>query len=352
MGLINLLRLRRPKGMHIHLRQDDLLKLVVMFSNIYGWVLDIGNLLIPIKSPEQVRRRREEIEANNISFKFLLSVMLTEDMMPDLLEECHEAGADVLKYQPFGTTTNSQFGVRLEKLREKYDVLERALELRMIFTGHWELPYNPLTGKDIPLPLREELSIPYLSDVIDYFPGLTIGVEHISGRPMLQFVQQAPLNVFGGITAHHMGCTRADMRDQGSFNPHYSCRPVLKDFEDCLALMTAVSAEDNDNLIFTPDCAPHLKERKETMSDPPVGIFAPGHIGIPLIIQGLENVGLPIRETALNNFFSYNAERIYSLPPADDEIVLVREPCIVPAEYNGIVPLWAGRQLNWQMKEY
>jgi len=50
-------------------------------------------------------------------------------------------------------------------------------------------------------------------------------------------------------------------------------------------------------------------------------------------------------------FISKNAQQIYNITPSVKEVVLEKKPFTVPAHYNNVVPMYAGKTINYNIKE-
>jgi dihydroorotase len=97
--------------------------------------------------------------------------------------------------------------------------------------------------------------------------------------------------------------------------------------------------------MFGSDSAPHPTHKKECCG------CAAGVFTAPIAIQAL--TGLFEKNGKLENlqtFLSDNAQRIYNFHPRLKEIVLEKEPFLVPQNYNNIVPMFAGEELEWNIK--
>lgn len=344
---MNIIKLLRPNGLHEHLREKELLKKIIRLFNVYGWVVAMGNLKKSVVKAADVRQYRWEIQENNILFEPIMTVMLVNGMTPQILREAWEAGARILKLIPGGASTNSNECVSLENLYKYYPVLREARKLGMIFSGHWELAVNPETKKKIDRIYREIYALPYLRDVIREIPELKIIVEHISTIEMFGFILTSPKNVTVTATAHHLTHSQTDLYEGNRLNPHLLCNPILKFSNTPQIILKYINSAQNEKICFGGDCAAHFKIDKES-GKPPYGIFAPPQIAIPLIIQKSEELEV-LDLDSLNNFFNLNGTRIYNLPPTTEHIILERRPWRVASEFNGIVPLWAGKILNWRI---
>ncbi|MDD5294585.1 MAG: dihydroorotase, partial [Patescibacteria group bacterium] len=158
------LRISRPFDAHVHLREGDILKTVLPYTaDVFFSAVAMGNLKEPISTAEQVRVYREQILSalpSGSNFMPIMSVMLQKNMTPEILEQTFEAGAQVLKFIPAATSTNScaSNGVTIPELRNYYPVLAKAADLGMIFSGHWELARDA-GNVEIPELERERLAI-------------------------------------------------------------------------------------------------------------------------------------------------------------------------------------------------
>lgn len=85
-------------------------------------------------------------------------------------------------------------------------------------------------------------------------------MEHITTKEGVDFVMNAPANVGGTITAHHLLYNRNALL-VGGIKPHFYCLPILKAEVHRQALLAAV-ASGSTKLFLGTDSAPHLESDK------------------------------------------------------------------------------------------
>lgn len=337
----------KPNDFHTHLREKEMLRNVLPHSNVYGYVVPMGNLARPIATTRNVKAYAAEIWRQNPKFMPIMTVMLTKKTTPDILFKACQAGARVLKMIPEGVSTNSHDGIDLALIRHYYPVLEMAQKLNMVFSGHWELGKH-LNGKEIKEIDREREAIAYLDWVIKDFPRLKILIEHASTMEMINLVKRAPKNVAATLTIHHAVLTHglAYNKKGGIKNPFYHCKPIIKLTRDKnIVRMAMISG--NPKFFFGSDSAPHRKEKK-TNDNPAAGIFTPGEIAVPLLCQIFEDECVVPR---LKNFLSVYGADFYGLKPSQEIITLIKKRWTIPDNYGGLTPFMAGKKLNWKIKE-
>jgi dihydroorotase len=135
----------------------------------------------------------------------------------------------------------------------------------------------------------------------------------------------------------------------GGLRPHHYCLPLLKTEADRRSLLGVVASGDRRFFLGT-DSAPHARHAKESACGC-AGIFS-AHAGIELYAQIFESEGILAR---LSGFASEFGADFYQLPRNMQQIVLVREPWVVPAAYpfddgSQLVPFKAGESIAWRLR--
>lgn len=344
---MKILKIIKPDDMHCHLRQGEMLKSVVDFSNVFGKVVVMGNLVKPIIRAININRYRKEILSHNPKFKPIMAVMLTKQTTPKILQDAYSANAKLLKLIPGGTSTNSSDGVRFESIKEYYPVIKIAEKLKIILSIHAELDIDS-NGKNIKEVEREKAAIPYLKQIIKDFPKLKIIIEHASTKAILDFVKKAPKNVGATLTVHHSFINYSDVFNNNGniINAFNYCKPIAKSEKDRQAVVSAMTS-GNPKFFFGSDSAPHSIDKKQA-SPPAAGIFS-APLAIPLLCQIFsENNKLD----KLENFTSCFGADFYGLPRNKEKIEILEKEWIVPNKYKNIVPFLAGQKIKFQIKKF
>jgi len=343
------LRIKRPFDAHHHFREGEMLKKIAIFTTILDWAVAMGNLKSPVVTADDVQRYREEIlqacKDHNPTFRPIMSVMLVRKTTPEIIEKAYDDGfgAKLLKLIPGKTSTNADQGISLDELENYYPCLEKAAELGLIFSGHWE-DVGP--KGDIPDVERELAALKYLQQVILAFPKLKIIVEHATTKEMSEFVKQQGPNIFATLTQHHALLTTDDvLANLGEVKePRNYCKPVAKSENDRLAVIKAMISGD-PHFGWGSDCAPHTKEAKTKGA---AGIFCPPPPAIALLAQIFEQANALKK---LETFTSTNGLNFYGLSPSNKSISLIKEDWQMPKDHVNIpYPTFISTEpLSWRL---
>lgn len=347
------LTIRQPDDFHLHLRQGDILRRVLRYSaDVFARAVVMPNTVPPILEWSDAMLYRDEIrlitqvfEADEqlplnlrrfAKFQPLMAIKLTPETTPEVIR----AAADVAvaaKLYPDGVTTNSAGGVRdFDDLTDLYPTFEAMEEAGMVLCIHGELP-----GVDIMR--RERLFLPVLQTLAGSFPTLRIVLEHISNALTVGVVEELPKNVAATITAHHLVLTLDDVIGDAGLQPHHYCKPIAKTKYDRHTLVQAATS-GNPKFFFGSDSAPHELGNKEC-NHGAAGVFS-APVAMPLLAQVFDVAGALDK---LEDFTSRFGAEFYGLELNQDTIMLAEEPWQVPDYFHAIVPLWAGKQLNWRV---
>jgi len=344
-------KIKRPWDMHLHLREGEMLKNVLPFTNtVFDRAVVMGNLASgPVKNAADMERYRREIIKNSDDndFEPIMSVMLVKSSTPEMIREAARAGARVLKWIPGGTSTNSDAGVSPYELRWYYPVLIEARDRGMIFSCHMELAVDE-NGNEIPELNRESMAIPILDRLITDMPGLQIVVEHATTCDMIMYLRNAPKNVGATLTVHGAILTLDDVCDTyGRIikNPDLYCKPIAKTIYDRkMVIDTMVSGDPR--FFFGSDSAPHPIEKKQAIP-PAAGIYT-APVALPLLCTLFEKYGEDGWVKKMGNFTSVFGPRFYGFAPSEKQILMLRQEWIVPEQYKG-VRIFKGRErLQWK----
>jgi len=329
----------KPFDAHLHVRDGEMLSRVALFSAAH---FDAGvimpNLTPPVRTREDACRYRERIcsALEDELFTPHMTIYLTDETTPRIVEEADVAGVVAVKYYPKAkgghlATTNSGHGVLLTDL-PKFQRVFRAMEERgMVLCLHGEDPDEPDHLR------REAAFLPHLESLARAHPRLKIVLEHVSSREGVAMVMSLP-NLAATITAHHLVLTKEDWQ---SGNHHHLCMPVAKTSEDRDVLWKAIG---HPRFFFGSDSAPH-DPRTKVGPTPSYGVFS-APVALPLLAMVFHDRGIL---EVLEAFTSFNGPDWYGLARSDVSVSLERLPWTVPVEYNGIVPLWAGQTITWSV---
>ena len=331
--------LNKPLDMHLHLRDNDMLKLVgPLTSNTFSGALVMPNLVPPITTKEALLAYKQRIlEAckdddftpymtlffqNNYSFEFLA------DIKDEIIG---------IKLYPAGITTNSETGVSSMDIEVLRPTLENMSRLGIPLCIHGETNGFVMDREKEFMPIYESLAIA--------FPNLKIVMEHITTKDAVELLDKY-YNLYATVTLHHLLITLDDVAG-GMLDPHLFCKPIAKRPEDRYALLNA-ALKAHPKLMFGSDSAPHPKHRKECCG------CAAGVFTSPIALQVL--VELFEKHDALknlNDFVSKNAQKIYGKTLNAKTIKLVKKDFTVPAIYEykdeKVVPMYAGQTISWSI---
>lgn len=323
-----------PLDMHLHFRQDEMLKHVAPLSaqHFAGGVI-MPNLLPPVDSAERLEWYTQEVQGALGDSVFMpYMTLFFKDYTRRELETVkdHIIG---IKLYPAGATTNSDAGVKEIGAMDR--VFRDMEELGIPLLVHGETHGFVMDRED-------EFGSVYRHLATSY-PKLNITMEHITTEASVDLLDKFE-NLRATVTAHHLLITLDDVIG-GMMNPHLFCKPIAKRPEDREALLqAAISA--HPKLMMGSDSAPHPVDKKECPGCA-AGVFT-APILLPLLAELFD------KHTMLNNlqnFVSNNAQRLYDLHPPKTAVKLENTPMTIPASYGTIVPMWAGRTIAWSVTD-
>lgn len=329
----------RPDDLHVHVRQGPALSHYVRdCAATFGRALIMPNTLPPIVDVAGLNAYEAEIMAAAKPYPWfqpLMTFKIMANMSPRTVADLAAAGAVAGKLYPQGATTNSEDGVaEIEGLFPLFAAMEAA---DLVLCLHGEAP------KAFSLD-RETAFLPQVQLILKSFPRLRVILEHVSTARGIAFVCEGPENLGATVTVHHLLKNLDDMVG-GHLNPHLFCKPILKRPEDQHELRKVVlAAHKNSRIFFGSDSAPHSKAAKECDCGA-AGVYTMP-VAIPLLAE------LFSREASLADlvaFTSTNGGAFYRLPAPGDTLEILEETWKVPAEYHGVVPFSAGRELGWKV---
>lgn len=340
------LEMATPDDWHVHLRDGDALRYTVSATaRSFARAIAMPNLVPPVTTVAQAEAYRERILAQvpaGVAFEPLMVLYLT-DQTPasEIAAAAASPYVHACKLYPAGATTNSSNGVR--ELSGLYPVLEAMEKHDVPLLVHGEV-----TEPSVDIFDREKLFIDqHLNPIVNRFTGLRVVFEHITTADAVAFVEATPANVGATLTPQHIMYNRNDML-VGGIRPHLYCLPILKANIDQQALQRAATS-GNPKFFLGTDSAPHARHTKETACGCAGCYSAP--VAIELYAAIFEQLGALDK---LEAFASHFGADFYRLPRNTSRIRLERSESVVPERLpyigdDGIVPLTAGKTLNWRL---
>ncbi len=330
------LTLNSPLDMHLHVRDNDMLKTVApLSSNSFASAIIMPNLVPPVTTIKALQEYKQRIIRSTCRDNFtpLMTLFFKSDYSYEFLKEAKKYIA-ALKLYPSGITTNSEGGVSSMDIDGLKDTFEAMSELEIPLLVHGET-------NGFVMDREKEFSSVY-EQFAKNFPKLKIVMEHITTKHSASLLDKYE-NLYATITLHHLYITLDDVAG-GMLSPHLFCKPIAKRPEDREALLKlALSA--NPKVMFGSDSAPHPQDKKECCG------CAAGVFTAPIALQALAQ--LFERHGKLKNlqaFVSDNAQKIYNFKPIDKKVTLEKKEFIVPNSYGSVVPMFAGEKLLWSIK--
>ncbi len=325
-----------PLDMHLHLRDEAMLKVVAPLSaHSFSGAIVMPNVVPPITTIEAVIAYKERIVhaiGNNV-FEPLMTLFFRDDYSREFLEKA-ALHVKALKLYPSGITTNSEAGVASMDIEVLRPVLEAMSDLGLILCVHGET-------NGFVMDREKEFGSIYES-LASAFPKLKIVMEHITTKESVALLDTYE-NLYATITLHHLLITLDDVAG-GMLQPHLFCKPIAKRYEDRDALLH-VSLKAHPKVMFGSDSAPHPIHKKECCG------CAAGVFTAPLALQALTELFEKHNKLAnLQAFVSDNAQRIYGYKPLYKEVKLIKAPFCVPSSYDNVIPMFASQTLAWSIE--
>ena len=333
--------IKKPLDMHLHLRDNDMLKLVAPFtSKSFSAALVMPNLVPPVTTKEALLAYKNRIDevCKDDNFEALMTLFFKNDYSFEFLEDIKD---DIIgiKLYPAGITTNSETGVSSMDIEVLRPTLESMSKLGIPLCIHGETNGFVMD--------REKEFMPIYESIAKAFPDLKIIMEHITTKDAVELLDKYP-NLYATVTLHHLIITLDDLAG-GMLDPHLFCKPIAKRPEDKEALLSA-ALKAHPKLMFGSDSAPHPKHKKECCGCA-AGVFT-SSISLQVLVELFESNDALDK---LNDFVSNNAQRIYGLNLKEKTIKLVKKDFIVPAVYEykdeKVVPMYAGKTISWSIEE-
>ena len=308
-----ILTLRRPDDMHLHLRDGAMLAAVAPeTARDFARAIIMPNLVPPVVTGAQAAAYRDRILAalpDGAAFEPLMTLYLTEGTDPaDVAAAAASGLVKAVKLYPAGATTNSHGGVR--DLAKVMAVLEKMAEIGLPLCTHGEV-----TTPEVDIFDREAVFIDTVLDPLRRrIPELRVVMEHITTEEGVAYATSGD-NLAATITTHHLILNRNHIL-VGGIKPHYYCLPVAKREKHRLALRNAATSGDARYFLGT-DSAPHIDALKEHACGC-AGCFTATNT-MPLLAHVFEEDGALDR---LEAFTSLNGATFYGLPLSEARLTL------------------------------
>jgi len=334
------LQLNSPFDMHLHLRDEEMLKLVApLSSKTFEGAIIMPNLVPPVDTKEAVIQYKQRIfDAidENDNFKPLMTLFF-KPYTKEFLESIKEY-ITAIKLYPAGITTNSEGGVETIDTIALAPTLNAMSELGIPLCVHGESNGFVMD--------REKEFMSVYEALASAFPNLIIIMEHITTKDAVEMLDRYD-NLYATITLHHLLITLDDVAG-GMLQPHLFCKPIAKRYEDREALLE-VALNAHPKVMFGSDSAPHPQHAKESCG------CAAGVFTAPIAIQVLAE--LFEKNNKLENlqaFLSDNACKIYKMTPSNKKIILEKKDFKIPEFYENdfhkVIPIYAGETIKWSIK--
>ena len=292
------------------------------------------NLVPPVTSLEDVQAYKSRIMAAVPNDYFEPYMTLFYQNYDKAFLETVVDEITAIKLYPAGITTNSEGGVSSFDIEEMRPTLQAMSDLEIPLCVHGETDGFVMDRE------AEFMSIYEL--LATNFPKLKIIMEHITTKEAVQMLDKHK-NLYATITVHHLLLTLDDVVG-GMMMPHNFCKPIAKRPEDLDALL-AVALDAHPKVMFGSDSAPHPRNKKESCGCA-AGVFT-APIALQLLCEIFEQYD---KLDNLQAFISDNAQNIYGICPEFKEVILEKRTFIIPEDYSGVVPLYAGNAINWAIE--
>lgn len=324
--------LHSPLDMHIHFRQDDMLKVVAPLSaNHFAGGVIMPNLLPPVDNLDRLLWYTEEVRqaCQPHAFDPYMTLFFRNYTFAEL--EAAKPHIIGIKLYPAGATTNSDGGV--QEIMAMSAVFEAMQELDIPLLVHGETHGFVMD--------REAEFCEVYRALATKFPRLRITMEHITTEKAVGLLDEFE-NLRATVTPHHLILTLDDVAG-GLLQPHLFCKPIAKRPEDREALLQA-ALRAHPKLMMGSDSAPHPRDKKECPGCA-AGIFT-APILLPMLAELFERHGALAN---LQTFVSDTAQKLYRVTPPAKSVTLAKTTMTIPAQYGGVVPMWTGRELAWSV---
>jgi len=330
------IKLDTPLDMHLHLRDNEMLRTVApLTAQSFAGALIMPNLVPPVTTKERLNGYAQRIKEASQGENF--EARLTLFFMPTYTKEfLTEIKNDIIaiKLYPAGITTNSEGGVSNFDIEELRPTLTAMSELNIPLCVHGETNGFVMD--------REAEFVSIYEQLASNFPDLKIIMEHITTKESVDALEKYE-NLYATITVHHLLITLDDVAG-GMLQPHLFCKPIAKKPIDRKALQS-VALSGHPKVMFGSDSAPHPQHAKEACGCA-AGVFT-APIALQLLTELFDSQGASMEN--LQKFVSDNAKAIYGFNPKQKVVTLEKKPYTVPDKYGDVVPMYAGQEIGWSI---
>jgi dihydroorotase len=330
------IKLITPLDMHLHLRDEDMLKIVAPLSaKSFAGAIIMPNLVPPVSTKDEVIAYKQRIveSIGENKFELYMTLFFKSTYTYEFLESVKDE-ITAIKLYPAGITTNSEGGVSGFDIDELKETLDAMSKLNIPLCIHGETNGFVMDREAQFVPIYEKLALA--------FPDLKIIMEHITTKESVEALDKFK-NLYATITIHHLLITLDDVAG-GMLAPHLFCKPIAKRPEDREALQK-VALSAHPKVMFGSDSAPHPQDAKES-SHCSAGVFT-APIALQLLAELFETNDVSFDN--LQKFVSDNAKNIYGINPKEQVVILEKTPFIVPKSYGKVVPMYAGETISWSL---
>lgn len=328
--------INQPLDMHLHLRDEAMLKTVGPLSSAsFSGAIIMPNLVPPVTTKEALIAYKNRINeaTNQETFTPYMTLFFKPTYTKEFLKSVKDE-LTAIKLYPAGITTNSEGGVSGFDVEELRPTLDAMAELEIPLCIHGETNGFVMD--------REAEFVSIYELLASNFPKLKIIMEHITTKESVEALDKFD-NLYATITLHHLLITLDDVAG-GMLQPHLFCKPIAKRPEDREALRK-VALEGHPKVMFGSDSAPHPQQAKEACG------CAAGVFTAPIALQVLAEL-FEEHSTIekLQAFVSDNAKAIYNhIEVPNKMITLEKKPFTVPTQYGEVVPMYAGQELSYSI---
>lgn len=309
---------------HLHVREKEMLRLVLPYSVRQAWGgIIMPNLMPPVTTWERAQEYRAEIYRSlptNSVFMAIMTSYLTDNTDLQNLKEGFERKVwHAVKFYPWGASTNSDNGVTsIEKAFPTFELMEK---IGMPLLLHGELVHDKSDPLDFEKDFLERILV---SEILHRFPKLKVVLEHITTKESVNLVRSRTYKLWATIAPQYLLYSHKHLFQTGSIKdgsfkrgirPKFWCMPIFKPDEHREALLEAVGSEDSERFGAGTDSAPHPYDKKYI--DLGCGGCLTSPYGLEMYAEGFE------RAKALHllpNFLGFNLiQDVYGLdlPGAD-----------------------------------